>query len=83
MLDEIISVIAPTLNCIQLLPQLCKTYSTKQVNDISIESLILIITTNILWFLYGIFIYNMPLIISGCVSLFINCALMVLYMNYK
>ena len=39
MLPFIVSTLAPIVNCIQLIPQLYKTYITKSVKDLSIYSL--------------------------------------------
>ena len=77
-----VAVLAPTVNCIQLLPQLYKTYTTKSVEDLSLQTILLMLLTNILWFTHGLFIRDPALLFSGSVSLFINAALLVLYMLY-
>lgn len=68
-----VSILAPIFNCIQVIPQLWKTYQTKKVKDLSFTTILLMITTNLLWFLHGNFIYDIPLIIS----------LMSLYVKYN
>lgn len=82
-MDLIFSIITPILNCLQLLPQLIKTYRTKKVDDLSMASLILILSTNLLWFIYGGIISNIPLIASSVISLFINSMLFGLYIYYS
>ena len=83
MIPMLIAIMAPIVNSIQLFPQLYKTYTTKNVKDLSFYSLLLILTTNILWLLHGYFIYDMSLLIAGTVSLCINLALLLLYLRYQ
>jgi MtN3 and saliva related transmembrane protein len=83
MIRIIIATLAPIVNCIQLFPQLYKTYKTKSVKDLSFYSLLLILTTNILWLLHGYFIFDISLIIAGVVSMIINIALLTLYLLYR
>ena len=82
MIPIIIATAAPIINSIQLLPQLYKTYITKSVNDLSGYSLLLMITTNILWMLHGYFIFDISLIVAGVVSTTINITLIGLYFLY-
>jgi MtN3 and saliva related transmembrane protein len=79
----IIATLAPIINCVQLLPQLYKTYSTKRADDLSLGSLLLILLTNILWFLHGYLISDVSLIVSGSISILINFTLLSLYMRYR
>jgi len=63
------------LSSVQQLPQLYKSYTTNSVADLSIETLALILLTNILWFFHGYFIHDFTLIISAVASILINAAL--------
>lgn len=83
MINLIVATLAPIVNCIQLFPQLYKTYKTKHVKDLSLMSLCLILTTNILWLLHGYFITDMSLIVAGVISLCVNGSLMGLYLRYR
>ena len=83
MIRLIIATLAPIVNCIQLFPQLYKTYKTKSVKDLSFYSLLLILTTNILWLLHGYFIFDISLIVAGIVSIIIIIALLTLYLLYR
>jgi MtN3 and saliva related transmembrane protein len=83
MLPAIVATIAPIVNCIQLFPQLYKTYTTKQVKDLSLYSLLLIVATNTLWLLHGYFIVDLSLIISGAISMVINLTLLTLFLIYN
>jgi len=83
MIPLIVATLAPIVNCIQLFPQLYKTYTTKNVRDLSFYSLLLILTTNFLWFSHGYFISDTSLIVAGLISLCVNIALLRLYFLYR
>ena len=83
MLTTLVAVAAPLVNCIQLIPQLYKTYVTRSVTDLSLYSLLLILITNLLWFSHGLLIRDGSLIASGSVSLLVNGALLALYFLYR
>lgn len=83
MISLIVATLAPIVNSIQLFPQLYKTYITKSVKDLSLYSLLLISSTNILWLLHGYFIGDISLIVAGLVSMIINVSLLTLYFLYK
>lgn len=83
MISLIVATLAPIVNCIQLFPQLYKTYTTKNVRDLSFYSLLLILTTNFLWFSHGYFISDTSLIVAGLISMCVNIALLRLYFLYR
>ena len=83
MIPFIVATLAPIINCIQLFPQLYKTYQTKSVDDLSFHSLILILTTNILWLLHGYFIFDKSLIAAGVIGLSVNILLFMMYITYS
>jgi len=83
MIPWLVAILAPTINCLQWLPQLYKTYVTQRVHDLSLYSLLLILATNLLWLLHGYFIMDMALLVSGTVSVCVNLFLLRLYMLYR
>ncbi len=83
MLSKIIAFVVPIISCIQLLPQLYKTYITKSVEDLSIYSLLLFLTSNILWLLHGYFIIDYSLIVACTIGFLVNIWLLVLYFLYS
>ena len=82
MLAYTVSIAAPIINCIQLTPQLYKTYHTKKVEDLSINSLTLILLASILWFLHGYFIQELSLIVAGAITITINITLILFFLRY-
>jgi uncharacterized protein with PQ loop repeat len=83
MLIILIAIGASLLGSIQQLPQLYKTYTTKEVADLSFESLLLVFATCALWFLHGFIISDIPLLISGIVSMAISATLLILFVRYS
>jgi len=78
-----VATLAPIVNCVQLFPQLYKTFTTRQVDDLSFYSLVLLFTTNLLWVLHGYFIMDISLIVAGVISMSVNLSLMGLYLRYR
>jgi MtN3 and saliva related transmembrane protein len=83
MLSFIVSIVAPILTSIQLLPQLYKTYRSKSVKDISFYSLLLFLISSIVWIIHGYFIFDISLIVAGILAIFVNISLLILYVFYK
>jgi len=77
-----IATLAPIVSCIQLLPQLHKTYTTESVKHLSFYTLLLIFTSNLLWTLHGYFIADNALIASGFLNFAIIMLLLWLYVKY-
>ena len=77
-----IATLAPIASCIQLLPQLHKTYTTESVEHLSFYTLLLIFTSNLLWTLHGYFIDDTALIASGFINFAIIVLLLWLYFLY-
>jgi MtN3 and saliva related transmembrane protein len=80
---NIIAVLAPSLNAVQILPQLIKTWNTKSVSNLSFYTILLMIVTNILWLIHGINIEDSSLTISGVFALIINLILAGLFILYQ
>lgn len=83
MISTAVAILAPTLNCIQLVPQLYKTYTTKKVNDLSFYSLFLFAITSCMWLLHGFFIKDYSVMISASFGIIVNTSLLYLYMTYR
>ena len=82
-MNILVATLAPMINCVQLFPQLYKTYKTKHVKDLSLASILLILCANLLWLLHGYFIMDISLIVAGVISMTVNGALLVLYLLYR
>ena len=79
----ILATLATIINCIQLFPQLYKVYTTKSVKDLSLYSLIMILTASSLWFLYAYLINDTSLIVAGVINMTMNIVLLTLFFLYR
>lgn len=77
-----VAILAPIVNCIQLFPQLYKSYKTKHVEDLSLYSLCLLLLTSVLWLLHGYFIQDTSLMTAGVISVTVNVCLLALFFKY-
>lgn len=82
-LPLIAATLAPILNCIQLIPQLYKTYTTRSSMDISLRSLVLILANSFFWALHGYFILDQSLFIASSIAFAVNGCLIFLVMNER
>jgi uncharacterized protein with PQ loop repeat len=83
MVTRTLGALATVTSCIQMVPQLYKTYTTRSVTDLSLYSLLLIFVTNVLWALHGYFIVDVSLLVAGLLTAAINAALILLYFKYQ
>ena len=66
---EIIGIIAAVLTTSAFLPQVYKTWKTKNAKALSMPMLILFFVGIILWFVYGILINSFSLIIANGITI--------------
>lgn len=82
-LPRIVAILAPTVNTVQALPQLLKTWETKTVVGLSFYMVALMMLTNFLWFSHGFYIQDNSLMVSGFIAFIINATLMLLYLKFQ
>ena len=75
MSPTVIGLVAGTLTSLATIPQVIKTLKTRHVRDISIWQPLLITIGVALWMIYGILIYDLPLIIANITPLVCNALL--------
>ncbi len=64
--NNIIGYVGTGVLAITLIPQVYKTFRSKQANDLSWTYLFLQIVANILFIIYGFGIGSLPVVISNC-----------------
>lgn len=80
-LPLMVATLAPITNCIQMAPQLYKTYKTKSAKDISIYSVSIILVNALLWAMHGYFIMDTSLLVASAIAFTINLLLFILVMG--
>jgi len=79
----LVATLAPIVNSIELFPQLHKTVSSQNVDGISLQWLLVMMTANILWLLHGYFKSDPSLIIAVLFQMVINLILLYYYFEYR
>ena len=65
----IIGIASGTITTISFLPQVIKTHKTKHTKDLSLGMLALFALGVALWFIYGLLIDELPVILANAVTL--------------
>ena len=74
---------ATSLNVVMLVPHVFTTGKTKEAKGLSFASLIIFITANVFWLLYGMMIKAVPVIVSNAVLATLNLTLIVMKSTYR
>jgi MtN3 and saliva related transmembrane protein len=79
----IIGLAAALFTTISLFPQLIKVYQTKSTKDISTGMFALFGSGVLLWFIYGVFLSNLPIIIANSLAFVQAVIILVFKVKYK
>jgi MtN3 and saliva related transmembrane protein len=74
----IIGLIAALFTTVSLLPQLIKVYKTKSTKDISTGMFTLFGSGVFLWFVYGVFVNDLPIMVANSLA-FIQAAVILFF----
>jgi MtN3 and saliva related transmembrane protein len=80
-LAAVFGFIGTILSTVAFLPQVIRAWKTKETKDLSMSSFLLIGTGSIFWFLYGVLINELPIIIANGIIVF--SAFSIVYLKHK
>lgn len=83
-IENIIGFVAGTFIALNLLPQIHKSWETKQVEDVSMSMILIVLAGSILWLIYGLLLMSLPIIFSdgfGTLTSFILLGIKLKYSN--
>lgn len=80
---EIIGLIAAVLTTAAFLPQVYKTWKTKDVSALSLPMLILFFIGIVLWLVYGIYIKSLSMIIANSITIVSSLLLLYFKITYE
>ena len=80
---EIIGIIAAVLTTSAFLPQVYKTWKTKNAKALSMPMLILFFVGIVLWFIYGILINSLSLILANGITVISYAFLIYFKLKYN
>ncbi len=82
-LITILGLIAATCTTISFLPQAIKTIRSKHTKDLSFGMYAVLTIGVFLWFVYGIFIKDIPVILANGITLIFTATILCLIIKYK
>lgn len=80
--SNVIGIIAGIITTSALIPQALKIYKNKSAKDISLAMFIFLAIGVFLWFIYGILIGEIPVIIANFLSLTLICSIIFMKLRY-
>lgn len=81
--ENVLGIVAGVLTSASMIPQLIKVLKEKNVKDISLVMLLVLITGVSLWVWYGIMKDELPIILSNAFSVLVNLSLLICYFIYR
>lgn len=82
-LIDVLGFLAGALTTIAFVPQLLKTWTTKSAKDVSLVMMITFCMGLFLWFMYGLAIQAMPVIVTNAVTLILASLILILKIKYR
>ncbi|WP_353149654.1 SemiSWEET transporter [Chryseobacterium sp.] len=80
--ENILGIIAGVLTSVSMIPQLIKVIREKNVEDISLLMLLVLISGLSLWVWYGFIKDELPIILSNSFAVLVNIGLLICYIIY-
>lgn len=81
--SDILGFLAGTLTTAALVPQVWRTFRTKDVSGISLRMYSIFTTGIAVWLAYGILLKETPMMVANSVSLVLACAVLVMKLKYR
>ncbi|MNK25568.1 PQ loop repeat protein [compost metagenome] len=81
--ENILGLVAGILTSVAMMPQLIKVLKDKNVEDISVMMLLVLISGLSLWVWYGILQKEWPIILSNAFSVLVNITLLTCCLIFK
>ena len=79
----IVGLAAAAITTISLFPQLMKVWKTKSTKDISMETFLLFCGGVLLWFIYGVLLNDLPMIIANSLGFVQGLIILFFKIKYK
>lgn len=80
--SDLLGYLAGTLTTAALIPQVWRTFRTKDVSGISLRMYVVFTTGIAVWLAYGVLLGETPMMLANSVSLVLACAVLVMKLKY-
>ena len=74
---------AGTITVLSFLPQVVRAWRTRQTRDLSLGMFALLVTSGVLWMLYGALTHDWPVVATNAGMVALNGALVVAKLRYR
>ena len=80
---EIIGLLAAFITTASFLPQVFKTYKTKDTSGLSLTMYIVFFIGIVLWLIYGIHLNSLPMILANFITAILSLFLIIMKLKHK
>ena len=80
---EVIGLIAAFITTASFLPQVYKTYKTKDTSGLSLTMYVTFFIGIVLWLIYGIYLESLPMILANSITAVSSFFLVIMKLKYK
>ncbi|GEO05932.1 membrane protein [Adhaeribacter aerolatus] len=80
---QILGLVAGACTSLAAVPQLIKTWKTKEVENISLKMFLLYVVGMSMWLTYGIIKSDVPIIITNAIALAFHALMLFFKLKYK
>lgn len=80
---EYVGLFGAFLSAITFIPQVIRAWQTKSVGDLSLLMLIIVLTSVIVWLVYGFYLHLLPVIIANTIILLLSVVLLYFKITFK
>ena len=80
---ELIGHFGALLSSITFLPQVAKTWKTKSAGDLSLNMLLIVISSTVVWLVYAFSLSLLPVIIANSIIFFLSALLIYFKLTFK
>lgn len=82
-LVEYIGYLGSFLSCVTFIPQVYHSWKSKSVGDLSFLMILIVITSTLVWLVYGYFVKSGPVIMANTVVLALSLILLYFKLTFK
>lgn len=79
----VLGLLAGMLTTVGFIPQIAKGYRTKRMNDVSLTMPVLLSMGMALWFVYGVILGDIPIMLWNLIALGLNIMVIFLILTYR
>jgi MtN3 and saliva related transmembrane protein len=80
---ELVGYLGSFLTSITFIPQVYKSWQSKSVGDLSIWMILIVVTSTLVWLVYGFAIKSGPVIVANLVVLTLTLVLLYFKLTFK